>query len=142
MGSIRFITARLGACCRLWTVDRGLRAQRAPIPYLRPMDLRTAITRDLALTDDALGDPADDDQLLDRLTEVVQQLIDEDFERLLLALYRIDVSEARVKRAIEAGAPGEAARVIATLVLERERQKAATRRRIDEEGTDWIFGEG
>ena len=103
------------------------------------MDLRTAIIRDLALTDDALGDVADDDQLLDRLTEVVQQLIDEDFERLLLALYRIDVSEQRVKAAIEAGAPGAAARVIATLVLDRERQKAATRRRIQEEGTDWIF---
>lgn len=64
-----------------------------------------------------------------RLTFLIQRLIDEDFHRLLAALYRIDVSERKLKEAVHFTAPENVAGRIAELVIEREMKKVETRRK-------------
>ncbi len=65
------------------------------------------------------------------LAGVVQHLLDHDFERLLNALYRIDVSEEKVKQAMasEANVAGQ----IAGLIIAREMQKVVTREKYRQE---------
>ncbi len=67
------------------------------------------------------------DWLEDYLTKQVNYLLDHDFNRLLNALYRIDVSEEKVKKLINNDSPKEMARNIAKAIIERERQKIITR---------------
>ena len=61
------------------------------------------------------------------LTKVIAHLLDNDFERLLNGLYRIDVSEVKVQMALTLGK--NSAEEIASLIIERELQKVATRQR-------------
>lgn len=65
------------------------------------------------------------EQLHDALTQAVQYLIDHNFEKLMQVLYRIDVSEAKVKQAF--GLEQNVAQQIARLIIEREEQKVITR---------------
>ena len=59
------------------------------------------------------------------LTELIRHLLDKDFERLINGLYRIDVSEEKVKQAMATG--DDVAGQIALLIIERELQKVRTR---------------
>lgn len=61
------------------------------------------------------------------LQRVITQLLDRDFERLLQAMYRIDIDERKFK-AVFAG-EGDVAVGLANLVLERELEKVAMRKR-------------
>lgn len=65
--------------------------------------------------------------LLDKVTWVIDYLIEKDMERLFWMLYRIDVSEKKVRDTLVLGGPDNAARSLAELVVEREIQKAITR---------------
>lgn len=66
------------------------------------------------------------DSLLDALTERVRQLLRNDFQKLVTAMYTLDVSEARFREAM-AGEEAAAARQIAELILSREIEKAESR---------------
>ena len=68
---------------------------------------------------------AEDFQLI--LTKLIRHLLDNDFESLLNGLYRIDVSEEKVKQAMSSS--GDTAEEIALLIIERELQKVETRRK-------------
>ena len=59
------------------------------------------------------------------LANVIQHLLDNEFERLINGLYRIDVSEEKVKHAMASGE--DIAGKIASLIIEREMQKVVTR---------------
>jgi len=59
------------------------------------------------------------------LAKVIQHLLDNNFERLLNGLYRIDVDEEKVKQAMATGE--DVAGKIASLIIEREMQKVVTR---------------
>jgi hypothetical protein len=59
------------------------------------------------------------------LTKLIRHLLDNDFERLLNGLYRIDVSEEKVKLAM--ATTDDVAEKIALLIIEREMQKVTTR---------------
>lgn len=63
----------------------------------------------------------------DRLALKIRDLIDHDFEQLLNILYRIDVSEEKIKKYLSENPPGEAPALIADLIIEREMQKVVTR---------------
>ena len=67
----------------------------------------------------------DYDELTNELARAIQYLIEKDFEKLMHILYRIDVSEAKVKLAF--GLEQDVARQIALLIIEREEQKVITR---------------
>ena len=59
------------------------------------------------------------------LTKLIRHLLDNDFERLINGLYRIDVSEEKVKLAM--ATTDDVAEQIALLIIEREMQKVTTR---------------
>lgn len=62
-----------------------------------------------------------------KLTILVAYLLDHDMHRLLNAMYRLDVSEAKFHVAMQSGIKEEAASRVADLILERELQKVKTR---------------
>ena len=67
------------------------------------------------------------DELQAQLADRINDLIQTDFERLVGLLYRIDVSESKLKQWLKA-APGEdAGKIMAALIIERELQKIRTR---------------
>ena len=69
------------------------------------------------------------DELHHYLTLAIQELLNTGFNKLLNALYRIDVSEKKVSEVIHMEAPDEIASKLATLVIERELQKVYTRQK-------------
>ena len=69
------------------------------------------------------------DELHRYLSLAIRELLDTGFNKLLNALYRIDVSEKKVTEAIHLEAPDEIASKLATLVIERELQKVYTRQK-------------
>ena len=79
-------------------------------------------------------EPTDDNdltenELLKRIQEVVQHLLDKDFNRLLNILYRIDIQEQDVKQILSTTAPDDMSHALSKKILEREYQKAETRLR-------------
>lgn len=65
------------------------------------------------------------DRLEEFLVLQISYLLDHDFNRLLNALYRIDISESEVKRILKDS--NSLAGDLARAVLEREKQKVLTR---------------
>ncbi len=66
-------------------------------------------------------------ELHSRLKLFLRDLLEHDFERLCALMYRHDVSEIRFHEALQRKTDDERAAEIATLVIEREKQKIATR---------------
>ena len=66
------------------------------------------------------------DQLKDMLTGYVNDLIDRNFNKLVNILYRIDVNEFKLRQMLNEN-PGEAGRIIAELIIERQLQKITSR---------------
>ena len=77
---------------------------------------------------DKLSEDDDYQKILDYLTEEVAHLMEYDFERLLYILYRIDVSEQKVKLATAESGLNEAPRKIAELIIQRQIEKVKTRK--------------
>ena len=61
------------------------------------------------------------------LVETVRHLINNDFEKLIQLLYRMDVSEKRIKESLYTNLESDAAVIIADLMIERQAQKKASR---------------
>ncbi|WP_018477190.1 hypothetical protein [Pontibacter roseus] len=68
-----------------------------------------------------------EEELHQQVTRMVQQLLRQNLNHLLHILYRIDVDERNVKRAMLAASEGEVAENIARLIVERELLKAQIR---------------
>ncbi len=67
---------------------------------------------------------------LDKLISYLDILIVEDFSAVVNLLYRVDVSEVKVRRKLAQALPGETAgSILAHLLIERELQKIDLRRR-------------
>lgn len=64
------------------------------------------------------------EQLFEALSNYLNHLIEHDFNQLVAILYRVDVSEEKVRQTL-ANAPKESnsGKLIAQLILEREQQK-------------------
>ncbi len=88
--------------------------------------LAALIQKDLAL--DANLSAGNLDDLLKQLERVINQLLDHDLERLLNALYRIDISENKVKEILALEKVDEMAPQLARLIIDREIRKIQTRR--------------
>lgn len=65
--------------------------------------------------------------LLDRLASFINDLIQHRFDQLVQLLYRIDVSEKKLRSLLQEHPDTDAGRVIAALILERQLQKIKTR---------------
>ena len=84
--------------------------------------LKGQVSKELQLNDSELQEPATIDQLRVRLHEIIRYLLDHDFNRLINTLYRIDVSENKV-REILSGSNANLPLQIADLIIERQKQK-------------------
>ncbi len=83
----------------------------------------------LACSDFELAAGTTFSELEERLQEKIVYLLQFNFEGLWNILYRIDVKEERVKKLFDQPDPKLIAPGLATLILERLRQKAETRLR-------------
>jgi hypothetical protein len=71
-------------------------------------------------------------QLQDELALHINQLIAENFEKLINLLYRLDVSEVRLKKLLLEDKTEEAGQIIAALIIERQMQKIKSRRQFNQ----------
>lgn len=101
--------------------------------------LKTQVQNSLQLRPDLVEKVSNDEELLKLIEELVTELVNHDFERLLLMLYRLDVSEQKVKQAIDAAGPANASRNIAELILAREKEKAVSREQYKTNNPEWEF---
>lgn len=62
-----------------------------------------------------------------QLSAHINTLIKNDFEKLVSYLYRIDVSEQKLKSLLQQNPGEDAGNIIATLIIERQQQKIKTR---------------
>jgi len=70
------------------------------------------------------------------LIERIVRLLNTYPERLMAVLYRIDVSEQRIREIFDTTFPTEIPEKIADAVIERQLQKARTRQRLKNESED------
>ncbi len=67
------------------------------------------------------------EELQSKLAIHINYLIQHHFEQLVSLLYRIDVSEAKIKSLLQQQPNEDAAKIIAALIIERQLQKIKTR---------------
>jgi hypothetical protein len=68
-----------------------------------------------------------EEALLDILSAEINQLILHDFPRLLSILYRVDIPESKLRNTLRDNPRADAGRVMAVLILERQREKKKLR---------------
>ncbi len=71
--------------------------------------------------------PAGDQSLKTLLSNRINDLILHDFNKLVMLLYRIDVSEKKLTALLKENNATDAADIIATLVIERQEEKIKSR---------------
>lgn len=74
-----------------------------------------------------------DDRLEALLAEKLNALIQSDFNALVQFLYKVDVSESKLRTLLKTKANEDTGMLIARLVLERQQQKILTRRKFQGE---------
>ena len=72
------------------------------------------------------------DELLKFLAGYINNLIKNDFEKLVSYLYRIDVSEPKLKSLLQQNPQEDAGNIIAALIIERQEQKIKTRQQFSQ----------
>lgn len=73
-----------------------------------------------------------DQQLFEELASYVNGLIQTDFEQLVRILYRMDVSEPKLKQLLKDHPEEDAGKLIASMMIERQAQKIRTRKMFEE----------
>lgn len=90
--------------------------------------LSDLIVRDLNLEEESsqiIGNNLGD--LKSKLEKIIAYLLDNDFERLLNAMYRLDINEDKFKEALIIDGGKSISKRITELIIEREIQKIETR---------------
>lgn len=80
-----------------------------------------------------IGDEIDENAVKILLQNHLQELLASDFERLVQAMYRLDVAETKFAAAISAGSLESQAQKLAELVWQRELQRIAFRLRYQQQ---------
>ena len=92
--------------------------------------VRELINKDLETQDEGMVIPSghpDLNYLHEKLTLVIEHLLQNNFEKLLNAMYRLDVSEKKFHEVLTGSDAAEVGPRLAELVIEREMQKVKTR---------------
>src|SRR5690349_7812692 len=76
----------------------------------------------------ALPDEITLDELQATLTVHINELIQTDFQKRITILYRIDVSESKLKGLLKHNPEEDAGKIIASLVIKRQLQKIESRK--------------
>lgn len=100
-----------------------------------PADHRIAedLRKDWSIT---LPVQASEDQIIASLSVEVNRLIIQDFQRLIGLLYRIDIREANLKKLLRENPESEAGRIIAWMILERQKEKIRSREQSRKDPSD------
>lgn len=93
-------------------------------------ELNDAIEKDLAIK---LPDRIDMDELIEKLAQHINHLIQHDFEKLVFLLYRIDVNETKLIQLLDQSNNKDSGELIAKLIIERQLQKIKTRKEFDQQ---------
>jgi hypothetical protein len=81
-------------------------------------------------------------ELLDYLSEAIGYMIEHKLDFLLSLLYRLDVDEYKINNALLPGNPEPANVGLANLVLQRQKQRVATKKAYKVQNTDsWDWGD-
>ena len=98
--------------------------------------LAALLHRDVELAEADYGDEAD---LLRRLVDHLDYLVDQRMEWLLSLMYRMDIDERRVRAALRPDAAEPANVGLARLILERQKQRLHTKKAYPPEdlGDEW-----
>jgi hypothetical protein len=64
-----------------------------------------------------------------QLEDTLNWMVDNDFEKLVQILYRIDIDEKRLRAVLFSQSEAPTATLLADLIIERQQQKAAARQR-------------
>ena len=67
------------------------------------------------------------DELKNLLSMHIHHLINNDFNKLVSILYRIDVSEKKLRQLLEVNPAGDAGKIIAELIIDRQLHKIKSR---------------
>ncbi len=84
------------------------------------------IVRDLNL--ETPSQLADEAALLKYLSEVVEDMITHKLDLLMSTLYRLDVDEKKINKALQPGQPDAANVALAKLIIERQKKRIETKR--------------
>jgi hypothetical protein len=76
------------------------------------------------------------EELKQKLTSHINYLINNDFEKLVFYLYRIDVNESKMKQLLDQKEGENAAGLIADLVIERQAEKIKSRQQFRQRDND------
>ena len=68
-------------------------------------------------------------ELEDKLSTLIDHLIQHDFQKLVYILYKVDVSEVKLKQMLQQNADENAYIIIAKLIIERQKQKIESRKK-------------
>jgi hypothetical protein len=67
------------------------------------------------------------EELKENLSQHINHLIDTNFQKLVAILYRVDVSEFKLKKLLDENTGEDSCSVIADLIIERQLQKIKSR---------------
>lgn len=84
------------------------------------------INKELAVT---LPEKIPLEELHEKLSVHINGLIQNNFEQLISLLYRIDISETKIKSLLQNNTGSNAGNIIASLIIERQLQKIKSRER-------------
>ncbi len=87
-------------------------------------DIINSINKDWALQ---LDTSLTEEELIQAFAVHLNDMIVHDFSKLVTALYRIDVSELKIRQTLKDNPKADAGRIIAHLIVERQKQKIKTR---------------
>lgn len=72
--------------------------------------------------------PGNLEEIRRRLKAVIDQLLEKDFERLLNAMYRLDIDESKFKQVLSGVYGNDVSAKLAEIIIERELRKVETRK--------------
>lgn len=77
------------------------------------------------------------EEIHSQLSAYINNLIKNDFDKLIAYLYRIDVNEQKLKSLLQQNPGEDAGNIIATLIIERQEQKIKTRQQFSQRENDF-----
>lgn len=72
------------------------------------------------------------DELREKLSRYINDLAENNFQKLVSVLYRIDISESRLKKLLKKNPGINAGNIIADLIIERQEQKIKSRQQFSQ----------
>jgi len=96
---------------------------KLPADWSNSTFLQIAEWGEVNLDEKQLPNITNEEELKDRLKTLIDWLIDNQFEKLLYILYRVDVNETTVRQLIAENQTGDIASILADTIINRQKEK-------------------